>query len=305
MSDSSQTKRDYKLVIEKEPLGYVRSVVIVVSFLACCIFCLSWKKYQDYREIQWKSNSSYYSSQGRISAVLKNEGKGRITFIGSSISGRIAGAESGVNKYFNLSVDGSTAKEGIDYILSGAIPKTEYLAVELNTLMRNTPFVYKDINNLKNEKEWLELCPIADPLYRVSTLFYTELRNERLDVSGFETWPVFQKQKNHLTDSVYTPSPDEEKMLELLEKIRSESGSKLVLVAYPTPKGRAHQAKSEQERYWEWLAEKLDVPFLNLNTQIPPSVRISFSDHVHIKSKDAFIAANTIYEYANRAYHHN
>lgn len=301
MSDSSQTKRDYKLAIEKRPLGFLCSYMIVMTFIMCGALCFFWKKYQDHRGIQWKSNSSYYSSLGRISAALQNLGKGDITFIGSSISGRIAGAESGVEQYYNLSVDASSAKEGISYILSGEIFPSDYLAVELNTLMLDRPFVLENIKALAKERKWHKLLPFTDPLYRTSTLLYTELRNERLDPDDFDTWPITPESEKTVAASSYVPSPAEENILKLLQQVRSKIGSKLILVAYPTL-DRADPGNAEMSRRGEWLSKELKTPFLDLNKRLLPSVKISFSDRVHMKSRDAFIAANTIYDYADRTY---
>ncbi len=111
---------DYKLVVERKELSRSFLVSVFVTFLLCMVAVAVWKYSLDKRGIQWKSHSSYYSSKGRIFAA--NESKNRIdtVFLGSSITGRIPGVESGNAGWAEFGIDASSAREGLELMLKRA-----------------------------------------------------------------------------------------------------------------------------------------------------------------------------------------
>ncbi len=287
----------YKLTIESLPLGKQRLVVMITAFLVCVLGCIAWKKSLEKRGIQWKSNSSYYSSQGRISAAADAAGKGKITFLGSSITGRIHGAESGISQYYNIGIDASSANEGIHYILAGIVPHTEYIAIEMNTLLSNLPFVNKDISGSRQTEKLTDRLVVTNPLYRTSTLLYSELRHEKVNYTKQTTWPLLEKTPEPQDTPAYQPSEKVTQTAALLKQLKKQTDSKIILVIYPVQGRKTSPSSSRTARF---LASSLAIPLLDLNERVPSSIPIQFSDNIHMKAEEAWKAANTIYSEAQK-----
>ena len=287
---------DYKLVVERKELSRSFLVSVFVTFLLCMVAVAVWKYSLDKRGIQWKSHSSYYSSKGRIFAA--NESKNRIdtVFLGSSITGRIPGVESGNAGWANLGIDASSAREGLELMLKGLLPPAEYVVVEMDRVFADQMFVYKNPeHDLRQNGSW---CPLFNPLFRASTLLYTELRNEHFNVQNTEGWALLPM------PPVISPletkwSEKDAALLQQLKAVQEKFGSRLVLVLFPV-KSRISPAAMR----WKVarFAKELNVPWLDFNAQIPPEEEIRFSDAVHMQSNFAMRAAATIRREAERLY---
>lgn len=287
----------YKLEIEKRPLSKVFVACMLVAACCCAAGIYGWKNGLDARGIQWKSHSSFYSSLGRAQAAHAHAGEYDTTFLGSSITGRIPGVESGFNQWANLGVDASSAVEGINLMLAGVTPVTPYVVIEADRLFSNLPPVSK---NPEKDFGEIALChlPFFTPLYRASTLLWTELRHETFDVSAqqpYELKPLPPVESAAERPKSWTAS--DESVLQSMVRLQKEKGVKLSLVAFPT---RSRKTSAYQLVKMRYAAAVLGVPYYDLNAQIPQEEPIEFSDPVHIRCKYALRVAATLYGLVHR-----
>lgn len=290
---------DYRLVIERKEISRSLMVSVLVTFLLCTAGVAAWKSSLDARSIQWKSHSSYYSSKGRIFAAKEWGNPGGLVFLGSSITGRIPGVESGHEEWANLGIDASSAREGLELMLKGVLPHAGYVVVEMDTVFADIPPVYKDPErDLRQSLSW---CPVFNPLCRASSLLYTELRNERFDVRDMKEWHLLPLTAAFAEEKENWSARDVD-LLQQLKAVQEKFGCRLVLVLFPR-KDRVSPAS--MQRKVASFAKELNVPWLDLNAQILPDEEIRFSDSVHMQSRYALRAAATIRREAERLYREN
>lgn len=283
----------YKLEIEKRPLSGVFVVCMLVAACCCAAGIYGWKHSLDSRGIQWKSHSSFYSSLGRAQAAHAHAGEYDTTFLGSSITGRIPGLESGFSQWADLGVDASSAVEGINLMLTGVTPVTPYVVIESDVLFHNIPPVSKNPEKDFGESP-LRHLPFFTPLYRASTLLWTELRHETFDVSAMQPYEL--KPLPATESPMARPkswSASDERVLQSLARLQKEKGVKVTLVAFPTKSRKTNTHYLGKTRY---AAAVLGVPYYDLNAQIPQEETIEFSDDVHMRCKYALRVAATLYK---------
>lgn len=283
----------YKLEIEKRPLHKAFVVCMLIAVCGCAALTYGWKYSLDARGVQWKSQSSFYSSLGRAQAAHRHVGEYDTTFLGSSITGRIPGVESGFYQWANLGIDASSAVEGINLMLSGITPPSPYVVIEGNQLFANLPPVSKNPEKDFGESVLFDV-PFFTPLYRVSTLLWTELRHETFPVDGVK--PYCLAPLPEMTEKPARPaswSDSNERVMQAVARLQREKGVKACLVSFPN-RGRQTEAyKAEKLRY---MAASLGIPYYDMNAQIAKDEPIEFSDIVHMRCKYALRVAATMYK---------
>lgn len=283
----------YKLEIEKRPLPKVFVTCLLFSFCCCASLICGWKHNLDARGVQWKSQSSFYSSLGRAQAAHCHVGEYDTSFLGSSITGRIPGVESGFTSWANLGIDASSAVEGINLMLAGVTPATPYVVIETNQLFSGLPPVSK-----KPEKDFgdspLYLLPCFTPLYRASTLLWTELRHETFSVDAAQPYslaPLPTIERTPVRPQFW--ADDDARIMQALARLQKEKGVRVCLVVFPNRQRETNKYQLEKICY---LAASLGVPYYDLNAQIAKDEPIEFSDAVHMRCKYALRVAATIYK---------
>lgn len=286
----------YKLHIEKRPLPPAFIICMLLALVLCMAAAPAWKHSLDARGIQWKSQSSFYSSLGRAHAAHQHVGAYDTCFLGSSITGRIPGVESGFNRWANLGIDASSAEEGVRLMLAGITPVTPYVVLEADTLFLHMKPVSK-----KPEEDFgdsvLYRLPCFNPMMRLSTLLWTDLRHQRFDAQDSEPY-----QLRPLAENAPVSRPDswderDERVLQDLKRLQEEKGVKLLPVFFPNKSRKSDSWRKDKMRY---LAQSLGVPYLDLNEQIDSAEPIAFSDDVHMYCQYALRVAATIYRELHR-----
>lgn len=286
----------YKLHIEKRPLSPAFVICMLLALVLCMAAAPAWKHSLDTRGIQWKSQSSFYSSLGRAYAAHRHAGEYDICFLGSSITGRIPGVESGFNRWANLGIDASSAEEGVRLMLAGITPVAPYVVLETDTLFLHMKPVSK-----KPEEDFgdsvLYRLPCFNPMMRLSTLLWTDLRHQRFDVQDSEPYQLRPLAENAPVSRPSSWNERDEQVLQDLKRLQAEKGVKLLPVLFPNKHRKSDSWRKEKMRY---LAQCLGVPYLDLNEQIDPAEPIVFSDDVHMCCQYALRVAATIYRELHR-----
>lgn len=285
----------YKLEIEKRPLHKAFVVCMLIAVCGCAALTYGWKHSLDARGVQWKSQSSFYSSLGRAQAAHSHEGEYDTTFLGSSITGRIPGVESGFKRWANLGVDASSAVEGIDLMLEGVTPTTPYVVIETDRLFNNIPPVSKNPKKDFGDSP-LYCLPFFTPLYRASTLFWTELRHETFSVDVAKPYDLVPSSDRGRGKTELRPrswSDSDERIMHAVARLQKEKGVMVCLVSFPNKQRETARWQLEKIRY---MAATLGVPYYDLNAQIAKDEPIEFSDEVHMRCKYALRMAATIYK---------
>lgn len=285
----------YKLEIEKRPLPKAFVVCMLVAFLGCAAAICGWKYSLDVRGIQWKSQSSQYSSLGRAQAAMRHLGEYDMIFLGSSITGRIPGVESGYNRWADLGIDGSSAEEGIALVLNNIMPSVPYAVIETDSLFLHRPFISPNPEKDFGDR-WVNRFIMFSPLYRFSSLLWTELRHETFNADDAAPYacalPVAGK-ADRAYEKPRSWNDKDQALLEMLCRLKTEKGMRLMLVNYPNAARKIWGGVGEKSHY---VAQVLDVPFLDLNESMDKDIHIEFSDGIHMKCKYALRVAATLYQ---------
>lgn len=285
-----------KLSIEHIPFYTFHYITILCTVLCLTILSIYWKTTQDARHIQWKSHSSYYSSQGRVASIQNSKKIANLYFIGSSITGRIPGMETGIHKWANLGVDGSSSYEGLKIIQTGIVPPPKYIIVETDTLYNPT---IRPVFNESDFKKIGNLGAINNPIYRISSLLYTELRHYKYNIT--QTYQLNETPPLYLSKPKHWNSWDSQ-CLQMLLSLQKNKDCKILLVSFPNKNKSTPKDRHEKSLF---LASILKCPYLDLNTLLPQNANIRFTDGIHMTCTSAMEIASSLYNFCMNKYQPN
>lgn len=293
MGDAVQDKPQ----IEKRPLSATFIACMLAAFCCWAAGTYGWKHSLDARGVQWKSQSAFYSSLGRAQAAHLCAGSYDTAFLGSSYTGRIPGVESGFNRWANLGVEASSAVEGINLMLAGVTPAPPHVIVEADRLFEHLPPVSRH-----PEQDFgagpLHCLPCFTPLYRASTLLWSELRHETFPTSAtqpYELNPLPPAGEPAARPATWTAA--DERVLQAMQRLQREKGVQLCLAALPTRSRQTSRIRLEKMHY---AAAALGVPCYDMNALIPRAEKIEFTLDGHMYCKYALRVAATLYGLVHR-----
>lgn len=278
----------YTLSIEHKALTRAFCAGLCAAFAAMLLLTAAWKYSQQARHLVWKSESNYISNQGRLDALLHARPK-KLLFLGSSRTGRIPGSESAPDLPWNcLGLDASNAAEGVRLILNGSLPAPTDAAVEMESFFeeRTTAFPHGAAATA---------APLffTRPLYRLSSLLYSELRQQRIAAPA-EAWRILPAETAPLTEKPSCWTAQDDAYLALLLRLQTEHGCRVHPLLLPERSGKANTAAKAKAAY---AAAQLHTTLPDLNEQLRSPRPLHFTDHTHLAPADAYGMAAAVYSY--------
>ncbi|MFD0892776.1 hypothetical protein KBB96_15240 [Luteolibacter ambystomatis] len=266
----------------------------LAGFLVCAI--LQWSGAYG---LGWKSSkteSNYFTSLSRFQAAASGA-PAEFTLVGSSISGRLPGKEVGNSKVANLGTDGGCLTDGMRMLVEGRVKAGKWIVLESNTIERAVKYEASPI-----------LKAVGGPVFRAGThlpVFSYQARPsgmlyDRLlkRPAGDTTTRRFPLARTTLPKGIQPRDALEKKTLdELIRMIAMlrESGSRIILVEYPSAPMRP-EGREVTDRATAYVAEMADVPFVNLEQQIPHE-NLQFTDGVHLAPGSARAVLDSLQEF--------
>lgn len=241
-----------------------------------------------------KEASNFFSSRARAQAAVYSDAK--IILLGSSLSGRIPGCESGNMTIANFGVDGQTFAAGLRWLNLRRNKQDDVVILETNMIhgLKNTVFGEISLWEKLGTK-----IPELRASSRPSAMLYSALKN------GFQAkrgnWDVDHEVdvRNYLVYNESNFQPKEEDLLLLSELTKIQhAGGKVVFVEYPSGDRSIDSFSSRKSRI-TWLASKLNSSFYNFSHLVEEGV-VQLSDGVHLDADSAKVFSSIIQQIAQR-----
>lgn len=251
----------------------------LAGFLACAI--LQWSGAYGFGWKSSKTESNYFTSLARFQAAASGA-PAEVTLVGSSISGRLPGKEADNPAAANLGTDGGCLADGMRMLVEGRIKAGKWVILETNTIERAVKYEASPI-----------LKAVGGPVFQAGAripLFSYQARPSGMLYNGLLKRPPagatlqhFPFNRSVLPKGIQPRDGVEKKQLdELIHMIATlrASGSRVILVEYPSAPIRP-EGREITDRATAYVAEVADVPFVNLDQQIPHE-DLQFTDGVHL-----------------------
>lgn len=280
----------YSLRIERKPLARSFCAALLCAAAGMGALNFGWKAWQQERQLVWKSESNYYSNQGRLEALLQRGSgqRGQMLFLGSSRTGRIPGAESSSAVPWDcLGLDASNAAEGVRLLLNGTVPPYPVVAVEMESFFEERTQAFA-----KGAGTAASPFFFRRPLYRLSSLLYSELRHQ--PAAAEDPWPLLPPPPVSAAEQPACPGGKTEPYITLLQRLQTEHGCRVVPLLLPNRSGHADAAAKAKAAY---AAARLGTPLLDLNELLPADAALRFTDHTHLAPESAYGAASAVYHF--------
>ncbi len=236
-----------------------------------------------------KSESNYFSTISRFQGAVAPGAE--IAVVGSSISGRLPGRESGNKEVANLGSDGGSPLDGLSLLNEGLAGKPRWLVLEINTVFSSVGFAETPAV-AGSRGPWFKIggaLPLLGASARPTGMLYGRLLGRK-----WEGVPApFHLQ--HVPSPIPGP-PLRGDTLTALEKDRirrlgegliraKNSGTRILLVRYPA--GPMWQTQVNQiNTTVSLLHHQTGAFYLDLNSEIPRSEMV-FTDNVHLGPESA------------------
>lgn len=238
-----------------------------------------------------KSESNYFSSLSRFQAAASHHPE--FVLVGSSITGRLPGAEVGREGVANLGSDGGSAFDGMSLLANGIVERPRWLVVETNTLFgglgQRQSLIVRGAGG-----HWFGIgarLPLLGASARPSGMLYSRLLRRSVVLDG-EPFEVTLSTVPHC-DHVFSPAENErlDAYARILEDLRRR-GVGIVLVRYPS--GFVDPAENARlEAAVSNLSTRVPFHFLDLSGQVPRD-QLEFTDSVHLAPASAARIMDTI-----------
>lgn len=252
-----------------------------------------------------KTESNYFSTISRFQGAVAPGAE--VAVVGSSISGRLPGRESGNDDVANLGSDGGTPLDGLSLLEEGLVGNPRWIVLETNTLFSSGRIV--EMPAVSGSRGlWFKIggtMPLLGASARPTGMIYGNLlgRNWRGTEKPF---PL-----QHIPSAIPEATLRNED-LTTLEKQRIDrlglsllramkSGTRILMVRYPAGILKPRQV-DEMNTVVALLHQRTGVPYLDLNSQIPRSELI-FSDSVHLGPESAARVLTTLRRAINHFEH--
>lgn len=245
-----------------------------------------------------KTESNYFSTISRFQGAVAPGAE--IAVVGSSISGRLPGRESGNREVANLGSDGGSPLDGLTMLNEGLVGRPKWLVLEMNTVFSSVGF--SETPAVAGSRDpWFKIgghVPLLGASARPSGMLYGCLlgrKKERI-LAPF----VLQKVPSAIPDATLgiesLPTLKQERMELLQEGLLTarRAGTNILLVRYPAGPMKQEQL-DELNVAISWLHQQTGAPYLDLESQIPNS-QLVFTDSVHLGPESAARLLATIRE---------
>jgi len=264
--------------------GPLSTAGILTGLLLCFVlqgfvaFRLGWKTQ--------KTESNYFSSLIRFQAAGGEAPP--LTVVGSSITGRLPGRETGNHEVSNLGVDGGSARDGITMLLDGRMHAGAWVIVEVNSIERvvlDPPSSMLKAVGGPVFAAGVKL-PVLSYSARPTGMLYGKLLNRQpAAADAAHVFPLALTEPQ--PTAPFADERERQRMDELVTNINKlkQAGSRVLLVEYPSgPMGEKTRALTDRDT--AYVAREAHVPFANLAKQIPRD-QLTFSDPVHLNPTSA------------------
>ena len=267
---------------------------IVATMLAC--FVVQSIVYFGFPKGTGKTESNYFTTVSRFQGAVTPGAD--IALVGSSISGRLPGRESGNTAIANLGSDGGSPLDGLILLNDGLVGRPKWLVMEINTVFSSLG--YPETAAVAGSRGlWFKVgvhLPLLGASARPSGMLYGRLAGQS---AGAFSAP-FRLQ------SVTSPVPSNEASIEeftALERMRIQdlsmalikaklAGIHILIVRYPAGPLTQNQVVSINAAVAQ-LHKDTGAPYLDLSSQIPRSDLI-FTDNVHLGPESSARVLSTI-----------
>lgn len=277
-----------KLTIEHKPATWGFCAALLLAAAGMVAANAGWKATQEARQLVWKSESNYFSALARVEAA-QQAGRKPLLFLGSSRTGRIAGAESADLPWNAVGIDGSSAAEGLSLLLNGTLSSADVAAVEMNNFFEDIPPVLTDA------AQGSPLRPaFTRAAHRTAALLYSELRGQHADT----TPPTLQAELAPLPHGNKPQgwTAHDEARLQLLCRVQRACGVRMLPLLLPCPNGQTDNGTAAKAAY---AAAVLQAPLLDLNGLQQP-IHITFTDNTHMSNDSALRTAWAVYQWVQQ-----
>ena len=242
-----------------------------------------------------KSESNYFSSIARIQSGARDAPE--ITFLGSSITGRLPDRVQGFTGVANMGCDGGSAVDALRAMDQGILPISPVMVIEANTLFKAFDAQETEISKAIRSS-WFRVgrrIPALSATARPSAFFYSRLLASKIGTAGGpdgERVTVTTHPAIPAAGIAHIGNPQQGRVLDELSEILGrmrQQGSSCWIVAFP-PK---MESGSPRYQIGQALAAKAEIPFWDLGSGIPAD-RIALTDGVHMAPATAAIAVREL-----------
>lgn len=236
-----------------------------------------------------KTESNYFSTISRFQGAVAPGAE--IALVGSSISGRLPGRESGNDDVANLGSDGGTSLDGLTLLEEGLVGNPNWILLETNTLFSSGRIV--EMPAVSGSRGlWFRMggaMPLLGASARPTGMIYGKLlgRNWRGSEKPFSLQHIPSAIPETTLRNEDLTTQEKERIDRLGTSLlrARKSGTRILMVRYPAGILKPKQV-DEMNAVIALLHQQTGAPYLDLDSQIPRSEMV-FTDSVHLGSESA------------------
>lgn len=266
---------------------------IVLGLLVC--LGLQGFVYFGYRGGSAKTESNYFSTISRFQSAVAPGAE--IALVGSSISGRLPGRESGNDDVANLGSDGGSSLDGLTLLEEKVVGSPKWIVLETNTLFGGRMTEMPAVSGTRGL--WFRIggvMPLLGASARPTGMMYGNLlgRNWRGTEKAFPLQHIPSAIPEATLRDEDLTTQDRQRIDRLGSSLLRvmKSGARILMVRYPAGILKPRQV-DEMNTVIALLHQRTGVPYLDLDSQIPRSELI-FSDSVHLGPESAARVLTTL-----------
>ena len=273
---------------------------IMVGLLVC--FTVQGLAYYGFGCGTGKTESNYFSTISRFQSAVAPGAE--IALVGSSISGRLPGRESGNQEIANLGSDGGSSLDGLALLNEGLVGRLKWWVLETNTAFSSGAYVETPAVT-GARRLWFRVggtIPLLGASARPTGMLYSGLKGR----NQFASPPPFTLPR---VPSAVPESSLHEEALTVFERERIQRlsggllqarkrGTRILMVRYPAGLLKPKQV-DEMNTVIAQLHQQTGAPYLDLDSEIPRS-ELVFTDNVHLSPESAARVLATVREAIRR-----
>lgn len=247
-----------------------------------------------------KGESNFFSSLARIQAAARQPNS--VTLVGSSLTGRLPGMESGNAGVGNLGVDGGSTVEGLSLIDSGRVGCGPVLICETNTLLVGVGGKPSLLTRSVG-KPWFEAgrkCVNFSAAARPSSMGYAGLLKWKRGAPESTGMPFVVMDHSEVSLAIPHEFSDaeERRILEVITMLGRQRSKGIGILLVKLPGGVQEPGYAAKVRAAAAaVSSAAEVPMIDLEA-ILPRRELSFTDGAHLAPGSAARVLATILEVA-------
>mgnify|MGYP005990235585 CR=1 FL=1 len=268
---------------------------LLLAFAARTVTNLTLSSYHE-----GKDASNYWSTVARWQEGVATTAS--VALCGSSVTGRLPGAERGYQEAANYGSDGGSGADAVAMIADSRLPMPSKLVFETNTFER---FLIDGFQETVDPKGiWFRIGSSFPPVSagrRPSKVLYASALGRRNFLpSQVESWKFSGSPKILSAPSkedVQFSDEEWERIIALEHALMSlqVSGCDILLIQYPS-KAIAPEFEAKHQFLTHWFSARLSIPFWNLQALVPKE-EVKMTDAVHMAPESAAKSLRAVVEY--------